>query len=69
MKPDTRVPWTLGVGSVIYLLTPEQYAALPDGTEVVSIMNEKKIKGKDYIDDDTRGGYLAYGLPHGSELL
>lgn len=69
MKPNKQVPWTLGLGSVIYLLTPEQFADLPDGTEVISIMNEKKIKGKDYVDDDTRGGYLAFGLPYDSELL
>ena len=33
---------------------------IPDGTEVVSIMGEKYVKGKDKIDDDTRDGYLAY---------
>ena len=34
----------------------------PDGTEVTSIMDEKYVKGKDKISDDTRDGYLAYGI-------
>lgn len=46
----------------IILLTPAQLLAVPDGTVLYSIMGEKVIKGKDYIDDDTRGGYLAYGF-------
>ena len=33
---------------------------IPDGTEVVSIMGERYVKGKDKINDDTRDGYLAY---------
>ena len=44
------------------LLTPEEYAELPDGTMLLCIDDETYIKGKDYIDNDTRYGYLAYGL-------
>lgn len=33
---------------------------IPDGTEMVSIMGERYVKGKDKINDDTRDGYLAY---------
>lgn len=33
---------------------------IPDGTEVTSIMDEKYVKGKDKISDDTLDGYLAY---------
>lgn len=38
------------------------YDALPDGIELRSILNYNVIKGKDYIDLDTRGGYLAFGI-------
>lgn len=55
--------WTLPTGEVASLLTPKEFAALPDGTVLVSIMGERVVKGRDAIDDDTRGGYLAYGLP------
>lgn len=44
-----------------WLLTMAELEKLPDGTELHSITNKPVIKGVDYIDDDTRGGYLAYG--------
>jgi hypothetical protein len=44
------------------LFTPEEYEQLPDGTELYSIGGKKLIKGKDYIDQDTRFGYLAVGV-------
>jgi hypothetical protein len=50
------------VGTTIWLLQPETVEALPDGTRVISINGEEKIKGKDHLDDDTRGGYTAWGL-------
>ena len=47
----------------LYLFTPEEYEQLPDGIELHSIMKDKSvIKGKDYIDMDTRFGYIAYGV-------
>lgn len=52
----------------IVLLTPEEFASLPNGTVVTSISERKYIKGQDYIDDDTRGGCLAFGFPT-SEVL
>lgn len=54
------VPWR--VSYVIELQTPEQIAALPDGTVLRSIGGEEVIKGRDYIDLDTRAGLTAYGL-------
>ena len=56
--PSGRLP----DGTIFDLLTPEQYANLPDGVSVISISGEVKVKGTDYIDGDTRAGYLAYGL-------
>lgn len=44
----------------LFLIPLLLWEYIPDGTEVVSIMGEKCIKGKDKIDDDTRDGYLAY---------
>lgn len=54
-------------GRTIRLLTPIQFCGLPDGEELVSIGGISKIKGHDSIDQDTRGGYLAWGklLPTG----
>jgi len=46
----------------LWLFTPEEFHKLPDGIELVSINGNKAIKGKDYIDQDTRFGYLAYGV-------
>lgn len=45
------------------LLTPEAYDALPDDTEVFNIFGVRFIKGEHERSQDTRGGYLAYGLP------
>ena len=44
----------------LFLIPLLLWEYIPDGTEVVSIMGEKLIKGKDKISDDTRNGYLAY---------
>lgn len=46
----------------LWLLTPDELAQLPDGTELVCINGKTVIKGKDYIDNDIRFGYLAYGI-------
>lgn len=47
----------------IILLTPEEMERVPDGTKVYSIFGNCVIKGTDYIDNDIRGGHLAYGVP------
>jgi len=46
----------------LWLLTPEEYTEVPDGTVLLSVTGDIRVKGKGYIDDDTRGGCLAYGL-------
>lgn len=46
----------------IHLVTPKEFEAFPEGFEFISISGEHAVKGKDYIDDDTRGGCLAYGV-------
>ena len=48
--------------SNLWLLTPEEFTEVPDGIVLLGINDNTKVKGKDYIDDDTRGGCLAYGL-------
>lgn len=57
-------PWdnAKGVNPVLMLLTPEEFLFLPDGAILTCIDGSKAVKGKDYIDDDTRGGHLAYGI-------
>ena len=49
-------------GVTIKLLTPRAFEDLPNGSVVVSIHGEEKTKGTDRIDQDTRGGCLAWGL-------
>jgi len=45
------------------MLTPEWFMPyIKAGEQLESITGEKVIKGKDPIDDDTRGGLLAYGF-------
>ena len=50
------------------LIRPDHFDHLPEGTELVCFTGgPRKRKGIDYIDDDTRGGFLAYGFPTQSE--
>jgi hypothetical protein len=44
------------------LFTPEEIDQLPEGTVLCSIMGDKKVKGKDEIDMDTRFGHTAWGV-------
>lgn len=48
----------------LWLLTPKEFQELPDGVilESIRLYRHTVIKGKDPIDQDTRFGYLAYGL-------
>ena len=48
-------------GRSIFLLRIEQLEALPKGTELYSFRGTRKIWGRDPVDTDTRGGYLAFG--------
>ena len=50
------------LGREIPLIYAENYGSVPLGTVLASICGEVKIKGHDYIDMDTRGGWLAYGI-------
>jgi hypothetical protein len=46
----------------LMLFTPEEFDQLPDGVELISIMGDSKVKGKDKIDMDTRFGHIAWGV-------
>ena len=46
----------------LYLFREHEFNQLPDGIELESISGNKKVKGKDYIDMDTRFGHIAYGI-------
>jgi hypothetical protein len=46
----------------LYLFTPDEYEQLPDGCELTCIDGSKEVKGKDYIDMDTRFGHTAFGV-------
>lgn len=55
--------WKLRDGRTITLLTLAELKGLPDGVVVTCIDGTEAVKGVDDIDDDTRAGLLAYGLP------
>ncbi len=46
----------------LWLITPEELKKIPDGFVLTCIDGSTVIKGQDPIDDDTRFGYLAYGI-------
>ena len=46
----------------LFLFNLDEFEKLPDGIELESIVGDKKIKGKDEIDMDTRAGYIAWGI-------
>lgn len=50
--------------SGLYLFTIEEFNQLPDGVELESISGSTKyyVKGMDKIDQDTRFGYMAFGV-------
>lgn len=54
--------WTAKDGTKIALLTPAELEQVTEGTQLVSINGRRVVVGKDYIDNDTRMGYLAYGM-------
>ncbi len=69
-ETEVTVPWRLDDGRTINLLTPRQYEILSLGTELICINGKTYIKSldsnnpesKNYIDDETRYGRLAFGL-------
>ena len=48
--------------STLWLITPEEYSKVPDGTVLHCIDSCDYTKGVDQIDMDTRGGLIAYGF-------
>jgi hypothetical protein len=46
----------------LWLITPAEFAELPDGTVLESISHTTVEKGNDYIDQDVRFGHLAFGV-------
>lgn len=48
--------------SGVLLVPAVLWDQIPDGVELTCIDGRTVIKGKDYIDDDTRAGLLAYGI-------
>lgn len=46
----------------LWLFTVEEFSKLPDGIELWSTTGGNVVKGKNYIDLDTRGNHIAYGV-------
>ncbi len=62
-KSDLPLTPVKSLGRWLGLLTPRGFEELPEGTIVVSLYGKQRIKGVDYIDLETRGGQIAYGIP------
>jgi hypothetical protein len=63
-NPKTRVcdvPWSLS-GDRLWLLTLDELSNIPEGTVLTSILGNTATVGVDVIDEDTRGGCVAWGL-------
>lgn len=61
MLKESGALWEIN-GLRLSLVTPEEFAEIPDGRELYTITGLRIVKGVDRIDNDTRGGYLAYGF-------
>lgn len=46
----------------LWLFTPQEILALPDGTKLEDIMGGFSVKGMHELDLDTRGGYTPHGM-------
>lgn len=55
-------PWNSGWPDPLWCLTPAELDKVPDGAVLVCIDGSTRTKGTDYIDTDTRGGYIGYGF-------
>jgi hypothetical protein len=55
-------PWDEEGEEYLWLLTPFELDVTPKGTILTSIWGDRRIVGHDYIDKDTRFGYIAFGL-------
>lgn len=58
-----KITWSdPDTGEDLWLLAPEELERVPSGTVLTSISGRKAIVGVDYVDTDTRGGFLAFGV-------
>lgn len=56
-------PDTVGtVEDPLWLLTPEELEIIPGGTLLHCIDTSTAVVGVNHIDNDTRAGYIAYGI-------
>lgn len=46
----------------LWIFTKKEFDQLPDGIKLKSVTNRVVVKGKNYIDLDTRGQHIAYGI-------
>ena len=46
----------------IWLVPLYLYKLIPKGTKLVSLFGEEVVAGRDYLDNDNRGGCLAFGV-------
>jgi len=47
---------------LLWLLTPDEIDDMPTGLVLECINGSRAVVGKSKIDDDTRFGYIAYGI-------
>ena len=61
-----RAAWEVRGGSMnrikLSLVTPAELKTLPTGTVLYDIFGVHHVVGEDDIDEDTRGGFTAFGV-------
>lgn len=71
LSPDELYKHGCGLwdDSGLVLITKRILNILKSGEQLLSISGNNAVIGKDYIDDDTRGGCLAFGFIHPSAKI
>jgi hypothetical protein len=54
--------WEAREGLTLFLFPGEWYSYIPEGFEVVTLRYNREVFARGVSDDDTRFGYLAYGI-------
>jgi hypothetical protein len=55
-------PWCWDDKDLLWLLTLDEFKLLPIGTDIEDICGQKIKTTSDWKDDETRYGYMAYGI-------
>ena len=52
-------------GPAVWLIPAAKWKSIPVGMKVVCFNGTSRVVGRDYVSDDTRGGFLPFGIVPG----